>query len=408
MSEEIKKITQQIFDTANKNQFTGYDPFDGLNSIFIKKFSFIENTVFGLVWLQFFKRSPFKVLRKLAFIPKTRNPKGIALYILGTIENLRINFDQKNLNTVIELADWLIENRSPKNKWSDYAWGYNFPWKARAFFVPKGKPNIITTVYVGISLFELTKFLKEASIESKKTQIYEKAFININSHILKHHLESRRDSDGQIISYFTYIPGEKAFVHNASLWGAAYIAMTYKHEKSSSLRNKYKDIVRRVAYYSTSKQLEDGSWLYGNNNHHKFIDSFHTGYNLEALKIIQSNIDGLFLDNYIEKGYKYYRENFITDGGIVKYYNNNKFPLDMHSVSQAIITILLIDRSDKKFELVEEIINKSIIDMYIKKTHTFAYQINKFYTNKMNYDRWTHAWAYYSFMRYLNTKNQNK
>ena len=49
---------------------------------------------------------------------------------------------------------------------------------------------------------------------------------------------------------------------------------------------------------------------------------------------------------------------------------------------------------------VKKIINKSLVDMYQKDTYNFIYQINKFYKNKSNYDRWTHD-KYYSINYFL-------
>ena len=160
MYQDIKKITTDLFEQANKLDFAGYDPFDGLNS---KLFSCskLHNSFLGLVWIQFFKRSPFKIFRKILIIPKTRNPKGVSLFILVTIYSLKIKYDKRLCLKIIELAEWLILSRSDKNNWNYSSWGYNFPWKARAFYVPKGKPNLITSVFVGRSLIKLSIFLQE-------------------------------------------------------------------------------------------------------------------------------------------------------------------------------------------------------------------------------------------------------
>ena len=72
----------------------------------------------------------------------------------------------------------------------------------------------------------------------------------------------------------------------------------------------------------------------------------------------------------------------------------------MHSVAQAVITLLTIENKNVNDE-VKKIINKCLIDMYRKDTYNFIYQINKFYINKSNYDRWTQAWAYYSINYFL-------
>ena len=114
MNNNLHKISSKLFDLAIKKTFNGHDPFDGLNSKFFNLLPFLKNSLFGLIWIQFFKRSPFFFLRKVFFIPQSRNPKGIALYILGTIYSLKIKYDEILLCKVIELADWLVENRSDR------------------------------------------------------------------------------------------------------------------------------------------------------------------------------------------------------------------------------------------------------------------------------------------------------
>ena len=202
--------------------------------------------------------------------------------------------------------------------------------------------------------------------------------------------------------FISYIPGETTLVHNANLWGAAYLAESSLLVSDPKKQKLYANICTKAADFSIKYQNNNGSWLYGNKKHHNFIDSFHTGYNIEALSIIKNSLKINKYDSQIDLGYKFYLDNFITEKGDVKYYNNNLYPIDMHSFAQAII---LLSANHNKF-LSEKVIKRSIDLMYIRKLKYFIYQKNQIYKNKVNYLRWTQAWAYYSFMRYLyNFKN---
>ena len=75
----------------------------------------------------------------------------------------------------------------------------------------------------------------------------------------------------------------------------------------------------------------DGSWNYGTRSHHKFIDGFHTGFNLEALNLLNKSYNSKLLNKVIDKGYKFYIKNLIDDKGIAKYFDNKVFPIDSHS-----------------------------------------------------------------------------
>jgi hypothetical protein len=72
----------------------------------------------------------------------------------------------------------------------------------------------------------------------------------------------------------------------------------------------------------------------------------------------------------------------------------------MHSVSQAIFTLLKVGGTAEDVALADKVIQRSIELMYIPKKGKFVYQINKRFTNKLDYIRWTQAWVYYSFAFY--------
>ena len=50
---------------------------------------------------------------------------------------------------------------------------------------------------------------------------------------------------------------------------------------------KYKDAARESVEACVDAQKNDGSWVYGELPVQNWIDSFHTGYNLEALSYYQ-------------------------------------------------------------------------------------------------------------------------
>ncbi len=84
---------------------------------------------------------------------------------------------------------------------------------------------------------------------------------------------------------FAYIPGETAFVHNASLWAAGLVVVGCKTSHPD-----YTELALRILRNSAQAPAADGSWAYGTRHHHGFIDGFHTGYNLEALHLIRTTL----------------------------------------------------------------------------------------------------------------------
>ncbi len=379
-------LSNCVLQPVQAMEYAGYDPFDSLNSRLIENTPLGSSELVRLVWLQLGKRSPIN-FRPLVGVPRLRNPKGIGLFILGMLDDYKRTREQCYLEEATQLADWLLTQQSDQTEWDHPCWGYHFDWQARAFYVPKGKPNIITTCYVSRALYGLGKQLErddyvEVALDSARF---------IHKHLLTK--ENAR-------TFFAYIPGESAFVHNASLWGAAWVATAGVEMKDSRLQ----ESAIKVARQSVKEQREDGSWVYGARHHHQFVDGFHTGYNLEALDYLRKSLGISEFDESIERGMTYYRDNFFLKDGTAKYYSNSVYPLDMHNFTQGVLTLLKVGGSETDITLAEKVMHRAIETMYLPKQGRFIYQKHRWYTNKINYIRWTQAWAYYglSFMnRYM-------
>ncbi|MDD9178999.1 MULTISPECIES: aspartate-semialdehyde dehydrogenase [Aliivibrio] len=376
---QVQTISQGTIESAKQNNFAGYDPFDSLNSNFFNYFPRLKKGVFGLAWIQFNKRSIVN-FRPFLGVPKKRNPKGVALFLMGLLEDYQRTNDKVYLNQAIELGDWLLTRQSDAAEWKHACWGYHFDWNARAFFVPKGKPNIITTIYVSQALYALSEITKE---DKYLHPALDSAHFIVKT--LYKELEGRQ--------YFAYIPGEEAFVHNASLWGAAWVAKV----ASLTNNNDYKELALTVAAQSVKEQQADGSWVYGARHHHQFIDGFHTGYNLEALQMLSDALQINSFDDAIIRGLQYYKTHLFEADGTAKYYNTNRYPLDMHCVSQAIFTLIKVGKTEEDLAFTKKVVSRSIDTLYLPEKKYFSYQKHHRFSNNINYIRWTQAWVYYSF-----------
>lgn len=213
-------------------------------------------------------------------------------------------------------------------------------------------------------------------------------------------LDSLHTTEGGA-EFYAYIPGERAFVHNASLWAAAVVLRTAVELKNQSMIDRALRVVRQ----SLDAQQEDGSWAYGTLPHHNFVDGFHTGYNLEAIKSIQDVLGKSNFDPFIRKGLGFYKKNFFTPDGDVKYYSSKIWPLDTHSFSQAVITLIRVGDSLEDLALVERIVERAFDKLYMPSRRRFIYQKNRWMTNRINYLRWTQAWAFYALSVYEAANN---
>ncbi|MFC3714008.1 hypothetical protein ACFOMD_15660 [Sphingoaurantiacus capsulatus] len=376
-------VADRLLDRARDQDFAGYDPFDGLNSRLFNALPLIRRWPLArLAWLQAFKRSPVN-FRPLVGVPRRRNPKGVALFMLGMVEQWRRTGDAALLAEARELADWLLDVRVDRTIWRHSGWGYHFDWQARAFHVLEGTPNAITTCYVAGAL----RTLAAASGEGCYAEVADDAALFLDGTL------GRYDGDG---FFYGYIPGDPTFVHNANLWVAARVAEGAAATGDARLAERALAAARR----SAAMQAADGSWIYGTRPHHRFIDGFHTGYNLEALRRLQTALGVDLFEPAIDTGYAYYKAAFIDADGAVRYYAGQRWPEETHSAAQALVTLALLgDAAD--LALADKVRRRMIETLYDARRGAFHYQRSRWLTNRVDYSRWSQAWAFYalSFLR---------
>jgi len=94
------------------NDWADYDPYDALNSQIFKALPFLDFRLFRLGFTQAIKRFPLN-LRPLLLVPKTPNPKGIALFLMAFLKLPKSGLlDEENLvpATAQELAALRSQN----------------------------------------------------------------------------------------------------------------------------------------------------------------------------------------------------------------------------------------------------------------------------------------------------------
>tara|TARA_Y100000385_G_scaffold118453_1_gene123305 strand:+ start:10900 stop:12060 length:1161 start_codon:yes stop_codon:yes gene_type:complete len=367
---------------CEKENFKGWDPYDGLNSWVIQKTPLGKLRVFRLAWIQLFKRNPIN-LRSLFGIKKAYNPKGLGLFLIGYCNLYKRDNNQKYFNTITFLADEII-NLQTKG-YSGACWGYNFDWQARAFFQPKFTPTVVATTFIAEALLEAYKITKNKEYLSTAESCAKFVLKDLNKSY---------DDNGNFT--LSYSPLDCTQVYNAGLLGAKLLCLIYKHNKDSDLLTSAKKIVA----YVCDKQKKDGSWTYGTLPFHQWIDNFHTGYNLECIHTYQEVSEDMTYQKHIERGLKYYLEMFFTPEGISKYYNNKVYPVDIHSPAQLIVTLSKLREFDKYNELINRVLNWTVQNMQSKEGF-FYYQKRKRLASKISYIRWAQAWMFYAYSYYF-------
>lgn len=372
----LKTSINQLLNYCQKNDWAGYDPFDGLNSRLFKIMPFFKNKFSRLLFTQVMKRLPFN-LRPIFIVPKEHNPKGLALFCSSLLELSYLNLvDDDNL--ILELLNTLTNLRSPNQPY--YCWGYNFDWQNRTILLPKYNPSIIVTTFAGNAYID--------AYEKFGDTLYLKIAESAGHFLLKGLNIHKNDNE----ICFSYTPFDQSQIHNANLLGAAFLSRIYSITKEKE----FLDYAFRAVRFSVNKQNGDGSWFYGEYKSQKWIDNFHTGYNLLGIKKF-----GIFTQNdefqkSIQKGYTFYKENLFSDNLLPKYFHDKLFPIDVHSIAQSIITLAEFNDLDESAISHALEIYKWAINNFQGKEGDFFYQRKRFYTNKISYMRWSQAWMLYA------------
>ena len=382
MNKNIVDSFENLRQYCESEDFKGWDPYDGLNSKIFQTLKLDKIRFFRLAWIQLFKRNPIN-LRQMMLVPKEYNPKGLGLFLTAYCNQYKTEEKEEYVTKINYLADKLIKLQTPG--FSGACWGYNFDWQSGAFFLPKGTPTVVATSFISYALMD--------AYEITKNKIYLETALSSADFVLKD-LNRTQKEEGFI---FSYSPFDKTRVYNASLLGSRLLARIYSYTKDESLLEAAKSSVIAC----TNVQREDGAWIYGERKRQIWVDSFHTGYNLECINEYQKYSGDDSFQKYIDKGLRYYLKNFFLENGIPKYYNNSIYPIDIHAPAQLIATLYRLDKLKENHELVESILTWTIDNMQDKKEGYFYYQIKQSSSSKIPYMRWSQAWMFYAYSFYF-------
>jgi hypothetical protein len=375
MENHAKVAILKLLDYCRANDWAGYDPYDALNSKLFDALPFLNSRLPRIALTQVLKHSPINI-RGLALVPKTQNPKAIALFLSGCLNLSKLEI--ANQEGMIELMiDRLIALRSPGVPY--WCWGYSFPWQTRTILVPTGAANLVCTTFVASALLDAY----EQRQDSRRLCMVVSAAEYI--------LNELYWVDGNTLAGFSYpLPGVRSRTHNANLLAAALLCRVYK----ATGEERFLGPALRVTRYSVSKQRADGSWDYGEGPSQDWIDNFHTGYNLCALQSICQYAETNEFESNIRRGFEFYRAHFFREDGAVRYFHDRTYPIDIHCAAQSIITLLVLkDLGADNFALARSVFLWTMNHMWDDRGF-FYYQVLRLGTIRTSFMRWSQAWMF--------------
>jgi hypothetical protein len=375
--------------------FAGWDPYDGLNSKLFQATPLKKWDIARLAWIQGFKRSPIN-LRKILLVPKSHNNMGLGLFLSGYCNLYRLAdkgqelFGRKeDLKAYINEISVLLFKYQSKG-FAGSCWGYNFDWQARRLFLfPAGTPNVVVTAFCTEALFSAHAITGNQEFLDAALSASEFVIQDLN----------RFDYKGGIL--FSYSPRDgNNTVFNASLLGAKILLLNYQVTKDEEKLV----LAKKAIHAAIEGQNEDGSWVYGLLPVQNWIDSFHTGFNLNVLQLYYEITLEDNVKESIKKGLDFYLNNFFLEDGTSKYYHNQTYPIDIHCPGQLLISLHKLDKFKPNKELAELVLKWTIQNLQDKKGY-FYYQLKKIWSSKIPYMRWSNAFMFYAMSCYFTETN---
>jgi rhamnogalacturonyl hydrolase YesR len=369
--DEVFESIGRLYGWLERNDYRGYDTFDGLNA-FVRPLTF-ENKFLRTVLQQGIRRFPLNT-RPLLGVHKDYSSKGMGFLARGFIRLHQTTGEQIWADKAEFALRWLIENQS--KGYSGACWGNHFDYQCRSFYLPKNVPTIVWTALIGHAFVD--------AYEHFGKETYLQVAAGACEHILRD-LDVLVEGDGVCISY---IPTENKQVHNSSTLGAALLSRVYSHTRNEP----YRELAQKAMTYCAKHQRANASWYYGENANLHWVDNFHTAYVLDCFKHYSTSTGDKRFDEKMMKGYEYWKKTFFLEDGTPRYYDYKMLPLDIQCSSQAIDTLVFFsDRDPESIPLALKVAKWTIDNMQDSTGYFYYRRYSSWVVNKTPTLHWGQA-----------------
>jgi rhamnogalacturonyl hydrolase YesR len=366
--QSLKRVEQWI----ESHHYEAYEPFDGLSSP-LRRLTF-GSLLLDRLLMQAVRQSPIN-LRPLLGIKPLPSTKGRGYMAAGYLEMFRLTNDKAYAEKARGCLDWLMAHKSPRFK--QCSWANHFDFASRGGRYSKDESIIVWTALIGQSF--LDGF--EATGDARYLEVADSACSWILS------LPRERTSSGTCLSYHAV---SQVSIHNANMLGAALLARTWRHAGNVE----HLQAAAEAMQYSCARQRPDGSWWYAEELRYRWVDNFHTGYNLDSVRCYTESTGDDTYRNAIVKGLEFYKGHFFREDGCPRYYHDRTQPIDSQCAAQAIETLAHFSPRDSEcLELAQRVASWTIRNMQDPDGH-FYYRMYPLIKAKAPMLHWAQATTY--------------
>jgi len=382
---QANNILDAVFSWSKKQDFRGHNKHDGLNSPILR-------LLLGwakwprIIAIQTVMRSPINI-RSLLGVPKTTNPKGLALFVLGLLDRFQTEGKQCHLDEAVLLLEKLYSVQSP-GKHSGACWGYPYPWQDLGFFAPSHTPNAVVTCFV------CEAFLKAYRVSGNQRYL---EVVGEAIEFFTQDLKVLLDEPDKLCLAYMPLPMSMRVMDVSILIGAVigqYAALSGQHENLET--------ARRLISYVAGCQTDYGAWYYTDPPGDSLIrhDNYHTGFILDALWRYMEAVNDWQWRGLYEKGLRFYAEELFNNDGSPRWMSDKDFPHDVHGAAQGLVTFSkATDNGYPHSQLLERIYEWSLATLY-NGSGRFYYQHCPWGIKRFTLLRWCNAWMFRGLAAY--------
>ena len=383
---KVESAYHKLMDYMFQNNFTGYDPYDGLNT----PLNFLKINMLcrlGLVYLNKFSPVNF---RKFFKVQKSKQLMALstaanAMFIFNNLSNRESEFID---NLYLELKE-----KTLKTKYGYHCWdARHFPIQMQDKLIAINIPSVVGNEIFGSFLINCYKATGNNEVLN---------YISDLADLFMDKYFCERDG----FSFFRYriTDSDEKFTLNASLKATAFLI------KASEIldNDSYHEPIHKVINTVLKLQKDDGRWNYtyfiDKQTEKKQID-FHQGFILDDILLFMKKYgyEKPYINSY-QKGLNfYYHKQFLPNGQSI-YRHPKKWPVDIHNQAQGIITFTRAAKAgfgDHYFGFASKIAEWTIKNMQDKDGH-FYFLKYPWFTNKIPYIRWSDANMSYALAVFL-------
>jgi hypothetical protein len=286
MVSEVSTALTRLDEWLIRHDYTGWDPYDGLGSIWSK----VPGSRCKQGVVQVIKRLP-PIGRRMLAVPQHRMVKTLSLVVAGLAQApwLR-DSDERRKSLIGEI----------RMRRGVHAWGYEFDVQTRWGFYPAKSPNAIVTAFATEAVHKHLNSVERQAIADWLT------------------------GEMWTGSHFRYAPGNDTCIHNANVLAARAL-----HRLSPG------DPLVIAALERTLERLPDGGlWTYGDEPALAWVDNFHTAYILDALLDLVDAYPSL--GQVLDVASGRYLSQCFDSAGAPQYYAGGGGRLDVHNTATAL------------------------------------------------------------------------